>query len=155
MQPLIRAGMNGSIAGAVATTTMTGFMRLTQQTGFYQKELPPTKVTRAATKTLGVEQFVSSEGETLLTGLAHWAFGMVGGAVFGVVSKTNNRIPARFGGLVFGLLVWMVSYMGWIPALRILPMPWNERGKHGLMPFIAHVIYGATLGIVVRRLEHR
>lgn len=155
MQPLIRAALNGSIAGAVATTTMTGFMRLSQQTGFYQKELPPTKVTQAATKTLGVEQFVSPAGETLLTGLAHWAFGMIGGAVFGVAGKTSHWIPTRFGGLVFGLLVWAVSYMGWIPALRILPMPWNERGKHGSMPFIAHVIYGATLGIVVRRLEQR
>jgi len=155
MQPLIRAAMNGSIAGALATTTMTGFMRLTQQIGLYQKELPPTKVTRAATKTLGVERFVSSEGETLLTGLAHWAFGMVGGAIFGAASKKSHWVPARFGGLVFGLLVWVVSYMGWIPALRILPMPWNERGKHGLMPFVAHVIYGTTLGIVVRKLEQR
>ncbi len=142
MHPLTRAAIDGSIAGAVATTTMTAFMRAAQQTGFYQKELPPTKVTRAATKTLGLEQFVSSEQETLLTGLTHWAFGMVGGACFGVASKSSNQLPAQAGGLVFGLLVWAVSYMGWVPALGILPMPWNQRPKHGLMPFFAHVIYG-------------
>lgn len=155
MHSLIRAAINGSIAGAVATTTMTAFMRLTQQTGLYQKELPPTKVTRAATKTLGIRHFVSSEEETLLTGIMHWAFGMVGGACFGIASKASDRMPARSGGLVFGLLVWAVSYMGWVPALGILPMPWNERGKHGLMPLFAHVIYGATLGMVFDRLEQR
>src|SRR3712207_2943075 len=155
MHLLARAAMNGSIAGAVATTTMTMFMRATQRVGFYQKELPPTKVTRAATKTLGLQRFVSAEQETVLTGIGHWAFGMVGGALFGIASRATDRVPALPGGLMFGLLVWAVSYMGWVPALGILPQPWNQRAAHGLMPLYAHVVYGATLGWVFRRLEQR
>lgn len=155
MRPLLRAAMNGVFAGGIGTTTMTVFMRGTQWVGLYHQDLPPTKITRAATNILGVKHRVSSRQETVLTGVAHWAFGMAGGALFGVISQKIARVPRWFSGLVFGLLVWGISYLGWVPALGILPQPWNQRGTHGLMPMLAHVIYGVTVGTVVDRLEHR
>ncbi len=155
MQHMGRTMLNGTIAGAAATTTMTAFMRLAQYTGNYRRELPPTNVTQAALRTLHVQHRVSSEQETVLIGLAHWAFGMVAGALFGLMIKANRHLPRWLAGVVFALVVWSVSYMGWVPALGILPQPWNQRKEHGWMPFLAHIVYGATLGVVFGRLERR
>ncbi len=154
MEPIVRAGWQGALAGAAATTTMTTYMWLAQQSGLYRKELPPTKVTRSVARTLGIEPD-TSETQTLLTGALHWAFGMLGGAMFGVIVHKIARLPRWLGGIVFGLLVWGISYMGWVPALGILPPPWNQRPRHGSMPLVAHVIYGATLGLLIGRWERR
>lgn len=156
MNSTTRAVSNGSVAGSIATLLMTIFMRVTQLTGLYHDELPPTKVTRAALDVTETEQHVSPEGETMLTGITHWLFGMVCGAIFGVLHRLlRSVLPAPLHGIIFGLLVWAVSYMGWVPAAGILPQPWNQPGAHGLMPMLAHVVYGGTLGQAFDMLERR
>ncbi len=57
------------VAGAAATTTMTAFMRLHKIQVTIDEELPPTKVHASRTRTLDMQHRVSSEQETVLTGI--------------------------------------------------------------------------------------
>ena len=156
MNHLVRSALNGAFAGGVATTLMTGVMKLWQWAGFYQAEIPPVEITQTALETAGLSASVGEAEETALVGFNHWAFGMVAGALFGTLHRLL-RVPlaAPVHGTIFGLLVWLVSYAGWIPALRLIPAPWNQRPQEALMPAVAHVVYGVTLGETFRAMEDR
>ncbi len=156
MARIDRSAMYGAVAGGVATTLMTIFMKASQWTGLYRDEIPPEKITKRALRFVGLGGRMNNASETALTGVAHWAFGMAGGAVFGVLHRfLRLPISAPIHGLIFGLLVWFVSYMGWIPALRLLRHPKDQRRDQALMPVLAHVVYGASLGAAFDRLEGR
>ena len=156
MNHLVRSALNGAFAGGVATTLMTGVMKLGQSAGLYQDEIPPVAITQNALDTAGLSQKVGDGEETALAGVSHWAFGMIAGALFGALHRLL-RVPlaAPVHGTIFGLLVWLVSYAGWIPALRLFPAPWNQRPREALMPVVAHVVYGAALGATFGVMEHR
>lgn len=58
-------------------------------------------------------------------------------------------------GTAFGIVVWLVSYVGWIAALRIMPPPTRDDLDRVVPVHAAHWIYGATLGAVEERLRSR
>ena len=156
MNYLVRAALRGAFAGAVATTLMTGVMKLWQWAGFYRAAIPPVAIVESALDAAGVEQSVDEAAEVALAGVGHWAFGMIAGALFATLHKLL-RIPvsAPLHGTLFGLLVWLGSYAGWIPALRLIPAPWNQRPREALMPAVAHVVYGAALGATFDVMDQR
>ena len=61
-----------------------------------------------------------------------------------------HPISPLLQGIVFGSAVWFVSYMGWVPALGLMPPPHRDRPGRQLVMVLAHWIYGATLGAVVQ-----
>ncbi len=92
----------------------------------------------------------------MLTTVNHWAFGTVAGTLFGAACQVLRvPVPAALQGIVFGLVVWFTSYMGWIPATGLMRHPRHQRTDQALMPLLAHAVYGITLGIAVGALERR
>ncbi|MCA1665862.1 MAG: DUF1440 domain-containing protein, partial [Thermomicrobia bacterium] len=72
--------------------------------------------------------------------------------LFGVLHRRLPfRVPAALHGMVFGSLVWVTSYQGWIPALGIMPPASDDRPDRPRVMFLAHLLYGALLGTVVAR----
>jgi uncharacterized membrane protein YagU involved in acid resistance len=55
-------------------------------------------------------------------------------------------------GALTGLAVWAGSYLGWLPAAGILRPATRHPWRRNLLMIIAHVIWGVTLGEVVRKL---
>jgi hypothetical protein len=157
MNGVARAALDGALAGAGATTLMTGFMKGSQWAGYYQDEIPPEKITKRSLWRAGASEAVDEEAEqVILTGLGHWAFGMVGGGIFGVLHKLLPvPVPATLHGLVFGLLVWYVSYKGWIPATGLIAPPERQPREIARMPLYAHVVYGSTLGALFSSAQRR
>lgn len=150
------AALNGALAGGVATTLMTVFMKASQWTGLYRDAIPPEKITKRMLRAVGMSAHTNAASETALTAAGHWAFGMAGGAIFGVLHRfLRLPISAPVHGLIFGLLVWFVSYMGWIPAVGLLRHPKRQRWDQALMPALAHIVYGASLGVAFDRLAGR
>jgi uncharacterized membrane protein YagU involved in acid resistance len=135
---------------------MTAFMKMSQWTGLYRDELPPAKITQAALDAAGMRAGVDDATETALTVANHWAFGTVAGTLFGAVSPVLRLpLPPALQGTVFGLVVWFISYMGWVPAAGLMRHPRQQRLDQALMPLLAHVVYGLTLGMAFGALERR
>jgi uncharacterized membrane protein YagU involved in acid resistance len=88
------------------------------------------------------------------TAVNHLAFGAGAGALYGVVRRVvPAAVPASLSGTVYGLAVWAASYAGWIPALRILPPPTEDRPDRAVGMHLHHWVYGASLGLLEQRLR--
>jgi len=130
---------------------MSIVMKISERAGLMGQQ-PPKRI---------VERGMASAGEPpnpdavdALAGIAHLVFGTVSGAVFGLVISSQPRIAHRFA-MPWALAIWLVSYFGWIPALRLLPPPPQDRPGRAWTMLVAHVVYGATLGALWRQLSRR
>jgi hypothetical protein len=150
VQSYIRSGLTGAVAGGLATVPMTAFMLLAHRKGFLGEE-PPRLITDFALISAGLP-IHNKNAETAVSGSVHFGFGIVCGALFGTISR-RARLPFSrvIGGMLYGLLVWLVSYHGWIPALHIMPPPEEDRPGRPAVMILAHLIYGSALGWIVER----
>lgn len=139
----------GAAAGIGATAAMSGFMLLAQRIGLLQR-LPPLELTSKSIERSGLGDEVGPEAHGDLGWLAHYAFGAAGGGLFAVARhRLRTPGPTVGHGIAFGLLVWLVSYAGWIPALRLLPPPTEDEPGRPAGMILAHVVYGASLALVL------
>jgi putative membrane protein len=82
-----------------------------------------------------------------LTG--HFGYGALCGAVYAAIRAVFPRgvVP----GTVFGLMVWTVSYLGLLPATGLFPPATEKPARQNALMIAAHIIWGASLGILLRR----
>lgn len=139
---LLHRALQAAVGGAAGTGAMSAFLGLSDVFGIMNRQ-PPRQI---------VQHFLPmlSPGETDAAALvAHVGYGVSGGSVYGAVVAPHRRGLAT--GVAYGLGVWAVSYLGWIPALGILPPPQKDNRGQAVTMFLAHVVYGGTLGVVARR----
>jgi hypothetical protein len=149
--------LRGAAAGAVATGVMSAFMLAAQQAGL-MGEQPPEKIADTALDAADVP--APGPTDEALAVVLHFAFGASCGALFQAVRSRVHPVEQLDDepewepvaeGAAFGSLVWLVSYLGWLPALRIMPAPSRDRPGRPESMLLAHLLYGATLGACVRR----
>ena len=149
----LRSAAIGGAAGAAATVAMSALMVASQRAGL-MGELPPTKVTRASLGAVGLEDAVDETTLNISTGAAHFGFGAGAGALFAVLlRRLSLPVPAALLGVVYGTLVWTVSYFGWVPALGIMRMPTEDRPGRPQSMLAAHWVYGGALGAIVGAVD--
>jgi hypothetical protein len=123
-------------------------MMAARKTGWMGK-LPPERITEAGLRVLHVR--TSEPTENALTTVAHLGYGTAVGALFSVAARTARvPLPGPVAGGLFGLLVWAVSYAGWIPAFGIMPPPHRDRRQRQTSMIVAHLVYGSVLGALAR-----
>lgn len=134
----------GALAGLTATTAMTCFMRLTfdHLPMQHRYPLPPRELTDAVAST-GSDRHPDKAG---LTVVAHFAYGSLAGALYPLIGKH------RAGGCLYGILVWCLSYLGWIPVMRLLRPATEHPYKRNLLMLGAHLIWGAALQLSYREI---
>lgn len=54
-------------------------------------------------------------------------------------------------GVVYGLGVWAVSYLGWLPALRLMPKATHDRSERNAIMIAAHLVWGYALSRLIQR----
>lgn len=144
----VRAALDGAMGGLVGTVPMSAAMLAARRMGLMGRQ-PPERITQKIFFR-GLRRVRSRETRNALATVLHFAFGGVGGAVYGVARR---RLPLRVNpvltGVVFGTLVWAGSYLGWAPALGLMPQPRHDRPDRPVIMVVAHWIFGATLGAVV------
>ncbi|MBA3946048.1 MAG: DUF1440 domain-containing protein [Herpetosiphonaceae bacterium] len=144
----------GATAGFLATIPMTAVM-----TALYpllprgqHYSLPPSQITGKATQAMGLQLHIDQNDHRLLTALTHFGFGSMTGTLYTPLARRLPAPPA-ITGMAYGLLVWLTSYMGWLPALGVLPHAAREpRGRNALM-IVAHLVWGLSLGLLTERLD--
>lgn len=146
----LAAGTSGALAGVGATVLMSGVMLLAGRLGV-MGEQPPRKVMR---RVLNRPPFVDSDDIDLLASAAHMAFGAGAGATFGLIVRRAPGFTRPWLGALFGLLIWIGSYAGWIPALHIMQPPHRDRKARQATMLAAHLVFGLALGQLTRVLRH-
>jgi hypothetical protein len=136
--------LRGLLAGARASIAMSTAMRGAQAVGLIGK-LPPRTITERALAALGAGG-APRPARSFASAANHLAFGMACGAVYASLGRARRFAPEPIPGILFGALVWAVSYAGWIPAARILPPPQDDDPQRVATMIGAHVVYGAVLG---------
>lgn len=140
----------GATAGAAATATMSLVMYAAQQAGLVAKQ-PPAHLSESMLEAAGVPP-ESEPARRAVDTLAHLAFGAAAGALYSLTRRAAPRsLPTVPGGIAWGLLVWLVSYAGWVPALGIMPPPPDDSRGRQLTLLAGHVTYGGTLGALLGR----
>ncbi len=86
--------------------------------------------------------------------VAHGGYGLLCGVAYHFLRPRLPNQPAQ-AGLLFGGMVWSVSYLGLLPALDLYPWPDEDATPRLAVMIAAHAVYGATLAAVVQRLDER
>lgn len=142
---------SGAGAGLLATGGMSAVMLAARKLA-PTPTLPPRKIVE---KISGPpESRTGDAGLDAAAVLAHFGFGAAAGAVFALAQRRLAGNPVT-QGIGFGLLVWALSYKGWIPALEIMPPPERDDPRRAVTMAAAHVVYGGLLGMFLRRCRGR
>jgi uncharacterized protein DUF6789 len=142
----------GAVAGSVATVVMSAVMVVAQRLGLMGRQ-PPSRIADAALDSAG-DGRPSRTATKLLAVAGHFAFGGTCGAGYTLAADAVDREPGPISGGAFGLLIWAISYAGWLPGLGIMPPPSKDRPGRPTAMVLAHLVYGATLGMLTRRRTH-
>ena len=144
----------GGIAGFAATVPMTAVMEILHRWPRPErKPLPPRQITVRLAKSAGLERVASEpEARTVATLASHFGYGAAAGAVYAPIAERVPGHPA-VKGAAFGLLVWTLSYLGWLPATGVLRPATQHSARRNTLMIVAHLVWGATTGILAERLE--
>ncbi len=136
----------GLLAGVVATGPMTiamilGHRRLPMSERY---PLPPREITMKLARETGVSRYMNSDTRSAVTLLSHFAYGGAAGAIYGAA---NEAVDARTlnKGIVAGLLLWVVSYLGWLPGVGVLKAAKDHPARRNALLIGAHLIWGTAM----------
>jgi hypothetical protein len=86
----------------------------------------------------------------LVNNITHWAYGMLGGAQYGVVAGSLRRPRIRYG-LPYGASVWLAGYAV-LPAAKLYRPIWEYDRKTLADDLSAHLVYGLGTATALRLL---
>lgn len=148
----------GLCAGLAATLPMTiAFKYLNRKVPAQERlPIPPKEVGQAIVERTGLKNGLSGRKQRRAAiWSAHYAFGAASGSLFPMFAgrlKKGGQVHYAAAGAIFGLAIWAGSYLGWLPAARILP-PETERPRSRMGVNVgAHLVWGTTLGTLFQAL---
>lgn len=125
--------------GVVAAMAMTGMRRVTGGLGLLDESPPDAIADRHADHVLarlGIRRDVAAE-------LGHWAYGAVGGGLFGVLPRTLRR--HRWSGPAYGIAMWLFYEAVVAPLLGVARA--RQTTAVGRLALAAdHLLYGTVVG---------
>jgi uncharacterized membrane protein YagU involved in acid resistance len=147
--------IKGALAGFVATIPMTLAMKAlhTQLPPGERYPLPPRLIVESAAEKLDVEDDLREEDELVLTLASHFAYGAATGAIYCEGVEIQGMEPSAASGIVYGLGVWTVSYLGLLPGLGLLTPATEHPARRNALMIAAHIVWGAALGATARRIS--
>lgn len=141
----------GALAGIGGTIAMTAAMRRLARVlpAAQRYPMPPREISQEVLP----EQPQTAPSETRLRDLtvaAHFGYGALTGALFALA----RRPPGALAGAGYGLVVWAVSYLGWIPAVRILEPATQHPARRNALMMAVHLLWGTVTAVTLRELHH-
>lgn len=147
--PLIRQMLLGACAGVAGTVAMTAVMRrLHERLPPSQRyPLPPRELTdRIVPRGL---KSGDEDAREQWTTLAHFGYGAAVGACFPVVARGSGMVV----GSLYGVCVWAVSYLGWVPAFGVLRPAIRHPWRRNSLMIASHLVWGGVLALTLRELR--
>lgn len=150
---MIGTVVRGALAGLAGTAIMTPVQLLGVRnvSAGHKRGWMPIHVFRevAQRSPLEPEPEPGEPAETTLATAAHFAYGAAFGTLYALWRRQGGgSLPS---GVAFGLALWTLGYAGILPAAQIVPPPDEEGAAQTARLIAAHLVYGMTLGVVLRR----
>lgn len=149
-QPVWQSIRRGAVAGLAGTVVMTIPIAASRRLGLLSTP-PPIEISANVAE----HTPLPTAEHPLFPALSiasHLGYGSASGVLFVVLRR---YLPGQWGvaGLVFGLALWVVSYVGLVPALRLYPWPVDDSRSRLSVMVVAHAVFGVTVAAVNRRLQ--
>ena len=147
--------LTGAVAGCLATFPMTVLMERLHRKLPVQEQypIPPSEITAKLTADVGLQPSLTPEQHRTLILLAHFGYGSTAGALYNVTAA-HLPAPLMVRDLLFGLCVWIASYLGLLPVLGILRPATQHPPRRTALMIVAHAVWGVTLALLVQQSEH-
>jgi uncharacterized membrane protein YagU involved in acid resistance len=143
----------GALGGVSATGPMTiGMVWLHRQLpSRHRYSLPPREITMRAMEALGLHKKLGPDARAAVTLTNHFGYGAMAAVVY---SLAEWRMPASalIKGPIFGAMVWLVSYLGLLPALGVLDPATKHPSSRNALMFVVHLVWGLFVGLFVDTL---
>jgi len=146
----------GAFAGCIATAPMTAVM-LAMHRYLHappRPTVPPKKIAMGLASRVGLKRKMDEPERRGFAWVSHFGFGTAMGTVYGPLAK-QVPLPFAVKGPAFGLVVWAVSYLGWLPALDLPGAATEQSTRRNVMMIVAHLVWGSVLGAVLSALDER
>jgi uncharacterized membrane protein YagU involved in acid resistance len=148
--------LKGALGGLVAVAPMTLTMALLHgKSPWHRRDpLPPREITEEMAERVGLRDELSEQQVRAASTVNHFAYGAATGSAYGIIAR-RLAMPPVASGVLFAACVWTLSYLGWLPALRIMPPATEQRGSRNALMIAAHVVWGASMGLLFALLDRR
>jgi hypothetical protein len=134
--------LRGAGAGLLATLAMSAVMLGARRLGI-SPLLPPERIVQEGAE--AVDAPVERAQVDAAAAAAHLLFGAVAAIPIALASRVVGAPVPALLALPWALTVWAGSYLGWIPALQILPPPPKDHPGRAWTMVVAHLVYGGAL----------
>ncbi len=131
--------INSGLRGAVAAMAMSGTRALTSSLGLIE-QTPPEAVLHQSAPAMMAK--LPRQRQAAVAELAHWAFGVVAGAGFGLLPLGLRRY--RWAGAAYGVVVLTGFEVGIAPALG-LSQAQHARPVERVIFLADHLLFGIVL----------
>lgn len=147
---LWRNVLRGAVGGFVATGPMSFVMLACHRfLPWYERyPLPPQQIVDELSHRAGVFPYLTEPERKGGAVVSHFLYGAAAGAIYGLVSHLPG-FQKPIAGVAYGCSVWTASYLGWLPAIRILKPATEHPARRNLLMIGAHVVWGAVLNRIV------
>jgi hypothetical protein len=149
----------GAAAGLASTVAIQGLMAASKQVA--PETLPPIRqdpgefMVEQAEKLLAPEtrEKVPELAEKVAATTLAFGYGMTAGILYSMLRPNVKNILVE--GTALGLATWAAGYLGWLPALDLMPSLNEQTAKQIVGPVISHAIFGIATVAAYRWLTDR
>lgn len=147
MNIFLRGAVAGTLATVPMTITMVALYRALPRPG--RHPLPPVQITAEMARRTRTRRRLRGTRLVAASLAAHFGYGAATGALYPLLGRARARATGI--GVAYGVGVWALSYLGWIPGARILEPATRHPPQRNLLMILAHVVWGAALATAYRR----
>lgn len=149
----------GLIASVPMAAVMMGLNRALPGRGRSAAEpyrpLPPKEITLEVAERAGMEEVVRPGRHWgAATWLGHLGYGAATASVYPMLAGRLDA-PNVIRGMLFAMLVWAGSYLGWLPALGVLPPATHQTRRRNAVMILSHLSWGSLTALLSDYLEKR
>ena len=157
MNRLTRRIIAGGFGGLFSTLPMSALMLLWhRRLSWTQREpLPPQQITVNAFNSAGLDDDLSRPQLEALAMINHFGYGTAMGSMYGLLTSARQPASQLSTGVVYGLGVWAVSYLGLLPTLGLYRSAIKESAERNLLMLTAHIVWGGALGLLTEVATYR
>jgi hypothetical protein len=147
--------------GAAAGLAGTAVIQLirTQTAKVFPETVPPMRtepgkfMVEQAKQALPEEtsEQISPDAEASAAKMLALGYGLTAGATYATLLAYDDHVLT--GGLVLGMCTWAVGYLGWLPALEIMPPVQQQEPQQVIMPIAQHIAFGLATAAAYRGLQ--
>jgi uncharacterized membrane protein YagU involved in acid resistance len=146
--------LRGSVAGFIATLPMTAVMQaLYQQLPTSERyPLPPEEIEIKMIEQGLLKRHLDNPTHQTVATAAHFSYGSATGALYGLI---EDRLPFApiVKGCLFGIGLWASSYLGWLPAMRVITPATEHPARRNALMIAAHIVWGMATAMLAEQWQ--